>query len=64
MADCRKRGLRAQLKTGNLLTGELFVDLDILPDAPPAELDEGGPIPMIPSVPATLEVLRRRSPRS
>ena len=34
-----KRGLRAQLQTGNLLTGELFVDLIFLPDAPPAELD-------------------------
>ena len=53
-----QRGLRAQLQTGNLLTGELFVDLIILPDAPPAELDTRGPIPIIPSVPAILEALQ------
>ena len=58
MADFVKRGLRAQLQTGNLLTGELFVDLIFLPDAPPAELDARGPIPIIPSVPATLEALQ------
>jgi paraquat-inducible protein B len=29
-----KRGLRATLKTGNLLTGALFVDLQTYPDAP------------------------------
>ena len=29
-----------------------------MPDAPPAELDRSGPIPVIPSVPATLEALQ------
>jgi paraquat-inducible protein B len=33
------RGLRAQLKTGNLLSGSLFVALDFSPDAPPVTLD-------------------------
>ena len=32
-------GLRAQLKTGNLLSGSLYVALDFVPDAPPATLD-------------------------
>jgi paraquat-inducible protein B len=32
-------GLRAQLKTGNLLSGSLFVALDFSPDAPPVTLD-------------------------
>ncbi len=27
------RGLRAQLKTGNILTGMLYVDLEFFPDA-------------------------------
>src|SRR3712207_8384890 len=34
------RSLRASLKTGNLLTGGLFVDLDFQKDAPPAEVTE------------------------
>ena len=33
-----KNGLRASLKTGNLLTGQLYVDLDFAKDAPPAEI--------------------------
>ena len=33
------RGLRAQLKTGNLISGSLFVDLVFVPDAPPVALD-------------------------
>ena len=58
MAELVKRGLRAQLQTGNLLTGELFVDLTLAANAPPAELDTSGPIPVIPSVPATMEALQ------
>lgn len=53
-----RQGLRAQLQTGNLLTGELFVDLTMVPGAPPATLDMSGPVPIIPSVPATLEALQ------
>ena len=33
------RGFRAQLRTGNLLTGALFVAFDAFPDAPPATVD-------------------------
>jgi paraquat-inducible protein B len=33
------RGLRAQLKTGNLISGALIVSLGIVPNAPPATLD-------------------------
>ena len=50
-------GLRAQLKSGNLLTGDLLVDLDFHPESPPAKLDESGTYPAIPSVPTQLEVL-------
>ena len=54
------RGLRAQLKSGNLLTGELVVDLGFHPETPAAELrmDKGGH-PAIPSVPAELEAITR-----
>ena len=58
MAAFVKRGLRAQLQTGNLLTGELFVDMIFQTNAPPAELDITGPVPILPSVPATLEALQ------
>ena len=47
-----KRGFRAQLKTGNLLTGQLFVDLDFYPDAPPVEPTMLNGLPLIPSVPS------------
>ena len=33
-----ENGLRATLKTGNLLTGQLYVDLDFVRDAPPASV--------------------------
>jgi paraquat-inducible protein B len=54
------QGLRAQLETGNLLTGELVVELAFHPDAPPAGLGtDTGPVPEIPSVPADLESIKR-----
>ncbi|MEK0083530.1 intermembrane transport protein PqiB [Benzoatithermus flavus] len=58
MSRLVQQGLRAQLATGNILTGELFVDLVFVPDAPPAGLDTSGTVPVIPSVPNTLEALQ------
>jgi paraquat-inducible protein B len=40
IADSVRDGLRASLKTGNLLTGGLFVDLDFQKDPPPAAVTE------------------------
>ena len=57
MAALVERGLRAQLKSGNLITGELLVDLDFHPESPPATLDRSAEPPQIPSVPTQLEVL-------
>jgi paraquat-inducible protein B len=57
MAALVERGLRAQLKSGNLLTGELLVDLEFHPKSPPAKLDRSGAYPEIPAVPAQLEAL-------
>lgn len=34
-----ERGLRAQLRTGNLLTGQLYVALDFMPKAEPVKFD-------------------------
>jgi paraquat-inducible protein B len=33
------RGMRAHLKTGNLISGSLYVSFDFYPDAPPVSLD-------------------------
>jgi paraquat-inducible protein B len=49
------QGMRAQLKTGNLITGQLLVDLDFYPDAPPAKIIRQGRYPQIPTVPTPIE---------
>ncbi len=52
-------GMRAQLQTGSLLTGQLFVDLDFYPDLPKSSLLMTGKYPQIPTVPSTLDEFRR-----
>ena len=54
------KGLRAQLKTGSLLTGQLYVDVDFHPDAPEAQLKFDGQYPEIPTIPAPLQVITAR----
>ena len=49
-------GVRAQLRTGNLLTGALFVSFDFFPDAPPATVDWSGAPPRLPTIPGQLQV--------
>jgi paraquat-inducible protein B len=49
------KGLRAQLKTGNLLTGQLVVDLDFHPEAPPQQIDWNEKYPELPAIGAPLE---------
>ena len=47
-----ERGLRAQLQTGSLLTGKLYVALDMHPESPLVLTAENStPLPEIPSVP-------------
>ena len=53
-----KKGFRAQLKSGNLITGELYIDLDFYPDMPTEELKKEYEFYVIPSVPATIESLK------
>ncbi|BBD07553.1 intermembrane transport protein PqiB [Desulfovibrio ferrophilus] len=50
-------GMRAQLKTGNLVTGKTFVDLNLYPSMPRGTLALGGKYPELPSVPSPLEGL-------
>jgi len=44
------KGLRAQLKTGSLLSGQLYVSLDYYPDAPKAKIDMKQDPPEFPTV--------------
>ncbi|MGA9853875.1 MAG: mammalian cell entry protein, partial [Gammaproteobacteria bacterium] len=48
-------GLRAQLQTGNLLTGAKFVALDFFPHAPPFKVDWSQTPVRIATVPGSLE---------
>jgi paraquat-inducible protein B len=53
------KGLRAQLRSGNLLTGQLYVALDFFPDAAKVKGDPiGKKPPEIPTIPGTFEELQ------
>jgi len=54
-----ENGLRAQLKQGSLLTGQLYVALDMYPDAPPAKIVWGEPYAEIPTIPTPIEEITR-----
>jgi len=49
------KGMRAQLKTGSLITGQLLVAVDMHPDAPPAKINWEGIYPELPTVPTAME---------
>lgn len=50
-----QRGLRATLKTGNLLTGQMMIDLDFHQDARKAVLARVDGTPVIPTLPGSFE---------
>jgi len=56
MAD---RGLRAQVRGANLLTGQMVLALDYFPDAPKAEIARDGDAIVFPSMPPQMEGLAR-----
>jgi paraquat-inducible protein B len=49
------KGMRAQLKTGSLITGQLLVTIDMHPEAPPAKINWDGVYPELPTVPTAME---------
>jgi len=53
-----KHGLRAQLRTGNLLTGQLYIALDYFPKAGPVTIDLTRQPLELPTVPNTLDQLQ------
>jgi len=60
LKDAVARGLRAALKTGSLLTGALFVDLDYYKEPLPAEITKTGDYPSIPTVSSGLAQLEAK----
>ena len=56
-----ERGLRGSLKTGNLVTGALYVDMDFYPKAPPITgIREFGGYKIIPTVSSGLAQIQQR----
>lgn len=53
-----ERGFRAQLRTGSLLTGQLYVALDFFPNAPKAKIDWTKKPPELPTQAGSLEELQ------
>ncbi|MFM0209549.1 MlaD family protein [Paraburkholderia sediminicola] len=53
-----KKGLRAQLRTASLLTGQLYIAIDFFPSAPKAAVDWSKKTPQLPTVPGNLQGLQ------
>jgi paraquat-inducible protein B len=53
-AMVEQRGIRAQLRSGNLLTGQLYVAFDSFPNAPKAKVDWNRDPTELPVVPSTV----------
>jgi paraquat-inducible protein B len=59
LPDLVRRGLRAQLRSGSFITGQLVVALDFFPDDPAAAIGHDGRYAVIPSVPGQLSGIVR-----
>ncbi|PHN62333.1 PqiB family protein [Pseudomonas viridiflava] len=55
-----KEGLRAQARTANLLTGQLYISLDFIPKAAPVLFDLKAHPLMIPTVPGSFEKVQEQ----
>lgn len=56
--DLVRRGMRAQLRNGNLLTGQLYVAIDLFKDAPPPKPGRHHNLQEFPTVPGTFDELQ------
>ncbi len=55
-----EKGLRAELESTSLVTGQLYVDLDFRPELPPRRVDIPTAYPQIPTAPTKLQQLSER----
>ncbi|RPI44094.1 MAG: hypothetical protein EHM59_13735 [Betaproteobacteria bacterium] len=53
-------GLRAQLRTGNILTGQYYLAIDFIPTAKKARIDWGADPPVWPSEPGALDDMQAK----
>jgi paraquat-inducible protein B len=53
-----QRGLRAQLRTGNLLTSQKYIAFDFFPNAPQVALTQNHEFNVIPTIPGSLDALQ------
>lgn len=54
------RGLRAQLRSGNIITGQRVIALDFFPDAPRVKIDWTKTPPEMPTIPSGLQDLEMK----
>jgi len=59
MHDLVKRGMRAELQSVNLLTGQMIIALSMERHPAPAEIQDGKPFPIFPTRPTPVEQLSR-----
>jgi paraquat-inducible protein B len=55
-----RRGLRAQLRSGSLITGQLFIALDYFPDAPKVKIDWNRELVEFPVMPSEVTDLEQK----
>jgi len=55
-----QRGMRAQLRSGSLITGQMFVAFDFFPNAPKPKIDWSREVPELPVVPSTVSDLEAK----
>lgn len=55
-----KRGMRASLQTGSLLTGALYINIDYYPDAAATTMGQFEDYPVLPSIPSGLGRLEQQ----
>lgn len=55
LAELVRKGFRAQLRTGVLLTGQLYVNLGIYPDAKAEKLNYASGYPVLPTLPEPVQ---------
>lgn len=58
--DLVAHGFRAELKSGSLLTGQLFIALDFFPKSPAARINWSTSPPRFPTVPGSMDQMQKK----